>query len=324
MTHWTAKAAALAASLLLALGAAAAADAPVDTFTEAGFRSGAEGIEALCDTAGRHVWVPLEKGGGECIEYYVAGTVDPKRPVAVYFSSDKFRWRDWDRNGWITKVTYPEKEAYRGAKTRADVNEWLTSLSEAGGAPLILVARPGMYGSTGRHGFYARTWAELEVVDGALDRIAEKLGVSTWVLTGSSGGAGLAAMLLSRRGDIACAALSSGLFLEYERRMRKGSRTFPRNTFYDPIDGVPEIPRDPARRIFLIGDPRDTNTLFESQQAYFEALLEAGHDARLIEAKGRGKKHHRLGREAIAASLACAAGKSDDEIREAIKRTNNR
>ena len=64
--------------------------------------------------------------------------------------------------------------------------------------------------------------------------------------------------------------------------------------YYDPIEHVNEIAPNDKRPIFIVGDPRDENVPFSTQEAYYEELKKCGHQAWLIRANGQGKQHHGL------------------------------
>ena len=85
--------------------------------------------------------------------------------------------------------------------------------------------------------------------------------------------------------------------------------------YYDPIDHVGEIPVDPVRRIFIIGDPRDRQVPFSTQRAYYRAVRDAGHGVWLISTyESRGSEHHGLVHQGHKAVKYCSQGMPPDEI----------
>ena len=80
-----------------------------------------------------------------------------------------------------------------------------------------------------------------------------------------------------------------------------------------------KVVADAGRRSFVIGDPRDTRTPFPEQRAWSEKLASLGHHVALIEGVATDPEHHGQADEALAAAALCAKGRSDDEIRAAVK-----
>jgi hypothetical protein len=122
--------------------------------------------------------------------------------------------------------------------------------------------------------------------------------------------------LLARRQDVECAVLTSAVVAV---RARADARRWPADvtgarTFFDPIEHVQEIKAEPALRIFVVGDPRDTNVPFATQALYQEALNSRGLDAYLLKATGRGQEHHDIDRWARRIAIWCAQGLATDDI----------
>ncbi len=88
---------------------------------------------------------------------------------------------------------------------------------------------------------------------------------------------------------------------------------------YNVIDFTAGVAANPARRIFIIGDPLDSATPFSFQKAFAERLRAAGHAVVLIEAKGQGPEHHALAHMATRTAGWCNAGLSSDEIVEKVR-----
>ena len=78
---------------------------------------------------------------------------------------------------------------------------------------------------------------------------------------------------------------------------------------FDPYDSMDRIPADPARRIFVIGDPRETNVPFATQRLYFDGLVARHHAAWLVPLqRARDARHHDLVDFGEVATGMCAAG----------------
>jgi hypothetical protein len=75
------------------------------------------------------------------------------------------------------------------------------------------------------------------------------------------------------------------------------------------------VPADPKRRIFIIGDPRETNVPFAAQKRYFEGLTSRGHAAWLVPLeRATDARHHDLIDFGETANGLCAAGASTEAI----------
>jgi hypothetical protein len=111
-----------------------------------------------------------------------------------------------------------------------------------------------------------------------------------------------------RRDDIRCAVISSGAasFRAYLRAHGLDKAAGAPDAL-DPISRVGAIRPDPARRILVIGDPRDENVYFWTQQRYFEALEKQNLAAELLPLqKGEPPEFHSLVDLAETATGLCA------------------
>jgi pimeloyl-ACP methyl ester carboxylesterase len=125
---------------------------------------------------------------------------------------------------------------------------------------------------------------EFHALDAALDALMQRHRLQRIVILGHSGGATAGAALLTMgRTRVACAVLTSGAYGLLERarllgRSRDGrTDTTGSAQFYDPLDHVSGIARDPARRIVLVGNRDDKNTPFALQERFADAVAKAGH-----------------------------------------------
>ena len=296
-------------SLLVAAVLTACADPKgADTFTTSGVLSGSILTQADCGKApDTSVWVVVD-GQGECLRYYHSGLGDGTQTVQVFFHGDwMWQWRDGRAkvpNGYSERANLP---ALQG---RAD------KYGSSTGQPFIYFARPGVFGSSGVHK-RRRLPRESAIITAALDAIKDRHGIERFAVSGQSGGGHVVAALLTRRDDIDCAVMASGVVSVRQRSQLRGwgNRDITGFTEYlDPITRIDQIPADPDRRIFVVGDPEDSNTPFESQKSFFDAVASAGHDASLVKAKGRGRSRHGLGEIGIAIAGACMSGQSTSDI----------
>ena len=151
--------------------------------------------------------------------------------------------------------------------------------------PYIFIARPGTFSSTGAHQ-ERRGVREVHVLNAALDRFRARHRIERVTLTGQSGGATVAAALLTLgRTDVDCATPASGGYdlpglLEWhaEKQGRDGShRSFPAilSKLFNVMDHIDGIRPSPKRRIFVIGY-RDQVTPFVLQQKFAQQVRPPG------------------------------------------------
>lgn len=313
--------AAVAALALLAGLAHAAAPWPelspqdlAETFPPEQMASGIRISAAGCAALKLAVWVE-HAHGSECIRYFPSRDVPGARRAVFFFRGDLLLGR----------------RPLAGASAN---NSVAGKLKEAGelarqnGVPFVLVSRPGTLGSSGEH-FARRRPKEFHSLNAAVDAIKARHAIGEVILSGQSGGAtAVGAMLTLGRTDVACAVATSGgydvlgraLFVWSTQRIgRPGCDTTGYCDPYNVIDFTAGVAPNPARRIFIIGDPADSATPFQFQKAFAEKLRQAGHAAVLIEAKGEGREHHGLAHIATRAAGWCNAGLPSDEIARKVR-----
>lgn len=220
--------------------------------------------------------------GKHCIRYFTGGVVEDAPLVVISFHGD--------RN--------PRAEAARDlaamAEERLSVANRLSTLHRL---PWIAVSRPGAYGSAGDHR-KRRQLVEFEALNAVVDALKDRYGFEQVILIGHSGGATVVGALLTLgRDDVRCAILTSVAvdFAERARRLGWGSERVERElAAYDPLDHVASVKEDPGRTVFIVGDPRDSNTPFELQLRFAAVLRERGHRVEIVEAAGRPPRYHDL------------------------------
>ena len=93
-----------------------------------------------------------------------------------------------------------------------------------GGMPVVLMARPGMHGSSGDHARDRHTEEEVALIDAALTQLRQRHGLGPLTIHGFSSGGAILANLLARRDDIRCAVITSApLDLAQFYRRRDGT-----------------------------------------------------------------------------------------------------
>lgn len=263
---------------------------------------------ATKDTA---IWVDIE-GQGHCLRYYAAGlkaAPGPNPIVAVWMNGDvlgpKGNNADKRQKGFgpVAMVSLEQR------------------LSDRFGVPSIFLARPGTYGSAGKHYTMRGRPIEAALIDAALDGLKVRYGIRSLALAGHSGGGTLVAEMLARRNDLRCAVISSGAsayraYLEARHLIKPGD---PIGRF-DPYRSLDKVAPDSKRRIFVVGDPRETNVPFSAQQLYFKGLVDHGHAAWLLPlARATDSRHHDLVDFGETANGMCAAGAETKTIIKALE-----
>jgi pimeloyl-ACP methyl ester carboxylesterase len=261
------------------------------------------------------LWVEVN-GKGDCIRYYAHGLSGGENPTAlVYFSGDVIL-RTAKGVRYIT-------QSYR-AVSPMELGKEMADWSADAGLPAVYLARPGIYGSSGDHNM-RRTHREIELMERSLDMLKERYNIGAFILTGHSAGGQIVAALLNRRQDIVASVFSSGLvsvnqvnaYWEFRREI-PGRVLYDTRSYYDPVDEIGHIRRDPLPEIYLISDPEDRIVPFYSQLHYVRRLRGAGLRPHHIYAYAPGSQHHLLVRHAKRAAALLAQRKSAGEIRMAL------
>ena len=267
-----------------------------------------------CQVRKLAVWVE-HRHGSECIRYYPSSKIERAPRAVFFFHGDLLDGRTPLAGASVNNsVAGKLKEAHGYAGANA--------------VPFVVVGRPGAFGSSGAHTERRRP-KEYFSLNAAVDAIKARHDIGEIILSGQSGGANVVAALLTfGRNDVACAIATSGLYdvLGRANRIHEANRSARRNCdvtgYCDPYNVtnfVAGVAQAPGRRIFIIGDPADSNTPFEFQQAFAEKLRKAGHEAIVVEAQGEGPDRHRLAHMATRTAGWCNAGLSSEEIAGKIR-----
>lgn len=281
--------------------------ASAETWTRSGMLSGANSTKEGCglhpDTA---VWVE-----SECIRYFHRGLGPTNAVVHVWMHGDRM---SQDRQGG--RFASP---SYRNASPQKQQMEADIAF-EHYRVPQIYLSRPGVYGSSGSHA-ERRQPRNVNTVLAAFNALKAKYGIKKFAISGQSGGGHLVGAVLANRNDILCAAATSGGLSVQERVQWFGWSADATGyaTFYDPIDYVKDIPKDPERRIFVIGDPRDKKVPFAIQRSYYRKVRAAGHMVSLIEAHAHDAARHALAGVGFQVIKWCVDGASTAEILDRAK-----
>ncbi len=315
----------MAASLTLALAGCAArpagpppAPAPsgfsADTFAREGLISGATATEAGCRALPDGIWVDIGSRR-ECLRYAVGGAGQPARTAIVHFPGDPpgAAYRFASGHVYVERVNAFYEHTVASRRLAAE-----TLAGAMHGAPVFLMGRPGMHGSSGDHGQDRHTQAEVALVDAALTELKRRHGIGDLVLSGFSSGGLLVANLLARRGDIRCAVIASApLDLAQFHRRPDGMLTedfaMRASELADPMRSLQET-RSSAT-IFVIGDQRDRKVPNVAWAEWVAVAQRRGlrvHEAAIAGADrpepGASKSFHITGSRSLEVAHACAAG----------------
>jgi dienelactone hydrolase len=181
--------------------------------------------------------------------------------------------------------------------------------------PYILLARPGVYGSSGVHA-ERRARREIDLVSAALDAIKAAHGYRRLHLVGYATGGHTAAALLAQRNDIGCAVLASA-FVAVRSWLAETGRSADVTGNKHPVDPIAltgKIAKRPDLRIFVVTDPDDTVISARSQTQYFRSLVAAGLPARQIFVAAPDAYAHELWRDGRMIAASCSRGTADDTI----------
>lgn len=215
-------------------------------------------------------------------------------------------------------VPLDEQNAAGDERSRRSYLAMTNTLTAKFGVPVIVLARPGVLGSSGTHHYGGRR-DDAHVIDAAIDEIKKRFGIRRLVMAGQSGGSRLIAqlMVMGRR-DIQCAVLGSGAFdapnVGFNVFGEVGKR------YLVPLQHVEQVQNIRDRRVFVVADPEDQVTPFAGQKAWADALAARGHHAVLVETQARGDKRHGASRQSLEAAGLCAKGEPDKVIIEAARK----
>ncbi|MCV9910405.1 lysophospholipase [Brucella sp. HL-2] len=235
------------------------------------------------------VWAEYN-GGRDCIRYFAAGAIASAPVTLIFLGGDRHLDAALDIKD-IPNNTVAKQQAIADRVMRR------TRL------PVIIIARPGTYGSSGNH-FHTRRIAEFQAIDATLNELKNKFHLKRFVILGHSGGATAGAALLTMgRRDISCAVLTSGAFslVERDQFLDKKKGRVPRDKsdqryakLYDPLNHVAGIEPDQSRDILLIGNERDNITPFAFQRKFASSVRRAGHRVKLINHDAFAPAFHNL------------------------------
>jgi hypothetical protein len=190
--------------------------------------------------------------------------------------------------------------------------------------PIIILARPGMLGSTGDHRLRHRE-VEYRHVGQAIEKLVAGFRWKNVALVGGSGGSSAIMGALSlgmKAGNCILAASGAYEFLEINAAkheaagapLDKRAKQVWKKVIFSHRASVTGVPKDISRRIFLIGDRIDPHAPFAQQVRYAGLLQSVGLNVRMIEAKSPRGDNHSFTYESLRAAASCLRGESDGQI----------
>jgi len=189
------------------------------------------------------------------------------------------------------------------------MQESIERVAASRGVPYVFLARPGIYGSSGDHRQRRRS-AESRLVSAAIDLIKQRHGIETLGVAGQSGGGHVVASLLTMRSDIRCAVAASSVSsprMRWTLRGRSRDMTGYTDSF-EPIEHLQAGTGHPQLRVFVLGDPQDTNTPWPSQVVLADRLKERQVAVEVIEGEGTGPENHNLSGSSTLIGALCMKG----------------
>ena len=295
------------------IGAAHAQRVPLatgdDNFTAEGLMRGVSASEAQCAAVPNAVWARAPGGAAECLRYWASGlpASGPLARVLIYISGDQMAFDQADA-------------AYSGRNPKI-MQGLADGMAARAGVPLILLSRPGTFGSSGEHK-QRRRELEPRLVSAALDLIKTRHAISELVLVGLSGGGHTVAALLGWRSDIVCAVPTSSVSSPKIRWQSMG-RTTDLTGYADSYEPVDHLKREIFHRklrVFVLGDLRDSNVPWSTQLPLATRLKELGASVELLSGEGSDSQRHALGASGRLIGALCLQDKSTQDILQAAGR----
>lgn len=243
-----------------------------------------------CPGSKSFLWVSHEQGGN-CIRYFSSSNLIDAEYVVVQFYGD----RDMDAR---------QPEYLIKNNTQQDQERYAQHQSEKTGIPYVVMARPGTFGSSGKHS-EKRMKSESLAIQKGLVLLKNKYNIKKFILLGHSGGATLVASVLTLgQEDVKCAFLTSGTYNFFTREAVKRINNNENLNFnklnerismkYDPYFYVNSIVSDEKRIIYIMGDVRDINTPFQSQVSFAWRVSSFSHNVHLLKVEGYPPSFHNI------------------------------
>jgi hypothetical protein len=280
-----------------------------ENFSAEALLSGVSATHLDCSSLTFAVWVRLDSGETECIRYWTSGLADSpiNKRALIYIPGDQIVG-DQPAPGYVNLS--PEK-----------LQSIVNAMASKVGVPLILVARSGTFGSSGDHKQRRRS-LEPRLVSKALDELKVRYGIQELSMVGLSGGGHTVASLLGWRSDITCAVPTSSVSsprLRWEDMGRVTDWTGYADS-YEPMLHLRREVINPKLRVFVLGDPRDSNVKWSTQIPIAARMKELGIPVETLTGEGSDAQRHALGESGRLIGALCLLNRPTSEILEIAAR----
>lgn len=280
-----------------------------DNFTAEGLVRGVGASELQCAAVPNAVWARAPGGAAECLRYWAQGLPagGPAARVLIYIPGDQ--------------MAFDQAEVGYAGRNPRIMQGLADGMYARAGVPLILLSRPGTFGSSGEHK-QRRRELEPRLMSAALDLIKARHAISELVLVGLSGGGHTVASLLGWRSDIVCAVPTSSVSsprLRWQGMGRSADLTGHVDS-HEPVDHLRREVFHPQLRVFVLGDPRDSSVPWSTQLPLAARLKELGAAVELLSGEASDPQRHALGTSGRLIGALCLQGKSTQEILEVAGR----
>jgi hypothetical protein len=273
-----------------------------DDFSEKSVQLGIKATKEQCGAIPeKAIWSVADASTAECIKFWSSGLNPNTGKAIVFFHGDKLAG-DKVLGGYKNLTSTQLSE---------DAIKWSKRLN----APLIYIGRPGTHGSSGDHR-RRRLLEEGQLISSTLDGLSKKYGITEFVIAGQSGGGHLTSSLITLRSDIVCAVPTSGA---NSPRIRFQSMGRARDTTnfdsYEPTENF-NNPIHKDLRVVILGDPKDSNSVWNSQIIWIDQLTKRKVPHLVLEGAGSGSRRHGLQNSSREIAGMCFHGNTFDEMKD--------
>ncbi|MEO8021416.1 hypothetical protein [Polaromonas sp.] len=276
-----------------------------DAFTNEAVVRGVKATAAQCASVPNAVWAQPEGASGECLRYWHAGLKEGANPRVLFFFSGDLLVQDT-----VVDKTY-------AGTTPARIQAVVDTVPQRFGVPYIFIGRPGTFGSSGAHKERRRA-PEARLVSAAIDEIKRRHGIEEVAVAGLSGGGHVVASLLGYRSDVVCAVPTSAVSSPGLRMKLRGWSVDATgySDSYEPMDHLDKARMNPGLRVFVLGDPADTNVPWAVQTALADRLRSLGVKAEVVQAEAVGPERHVIVSSALLIGALCTLNQTTEQIQQ--------
>ncbi len=219
------------------------------------------------------------------------------------------------------QMAFDQPDKDYDSRNPAAVQGLADGMAARAGVPFILLSRPGTFGSSGEHRNRRRE-LEPRLVSGALDAIKARHAIGELALVGLSGGGHIVASLLGWRSDIVCAVPASAVSSPRQRwqGMGRNADLTGHADSYEPVDHLRSSAFQPRLRVFVLGDPKDSNVMWVTQTPLALRLKQLGAAVEVLTGEGSDPQRHVLGVSGRRIGAMCLQDRTTQEILDVAAR----